>query len=382
MESRQSCFIHCSTRWQSFTSGTVFCFRLAGKPLSCGRLASGGLCSFIKRVSEGSSWEDDVAENSRAMLAEVLEKLRQSDPVRGRWKVSSTKGKVWCDVSSLATGCALEVDGEIVEDGSWLRKEDTTHINLAELDSVLKGLNLAAMWNLDEVEIVTDSATVFGWLQSALYDTHMVRTRGLSEILVKRRLSLVRDVCKECGIRASVSWIQSSKNKADVLTRVSKKWLQMHKTSPELCCVAESQENVVRDIHTKHHLGVDRTLYLSRMKHPSLSRDLVSKVVSTCVPCCSIDPAPVRWEKGGLDVKEDWSRVAVDVTHYKGNCYLSLIDCGPSRFALWRRIRDMSVESIKPELLQIFRERGPPKELLMDNGRTFRSAAVRELLLR
>ena len=191
-------------------------------------------CSFIKRVSEGSSWEDDVGENSRAMLAEVLEKLRQSDPVGGKWKVSSTKGKVWCDASSLATGCALEVDGEIVEDGSWLRKEDTTHINLAELDSVLKGLNLAAMWNLDEVEIVTDSATVFGWLQSALYDTHMVRTRGLSEILVKRRLSLVRDVCKECGIRASVSWIQSCKNKADVLTRVSKKWLQKCAVLPNL----------------------------------------------------------------------------------------------------------------------------------------------------
>ena len=38
--------------------------------------------------------------------------------MRGQWEVSSKIGTVWCDASSLATGCALEVDGDIVEDAA------------------------------------------------------------------------------------------------------------------------------------------------------------------------------------------------------------------------------------------------------------------------
>ena len=70
----------------------------------------------------------------------------------------------------------------------------------------------------------------------------------------------------------------------------------------------------------------------------------------------------------------------MDITHYNNQCYLSLIDCGPSRFAIWRKLRDESAASIVPELLQIFRERGPPSEILMDNGMCFRSTAVSNLL--
>ena len=156
-------------------------------------------CGYIKRASEGSAWDDDVGDKSRAMLQELLARLKQSDPVGGRWSVGddsgAQKGTIWCDASSLAVGClsALEMNGVIVEDGAWLRREDSGHINMAELDSVVRGLNLSAKWALEEVEIVTDSATVFSWLQSVLFDSHVVRTRGMSEMLVRRRLALVRD---------------------------------------------------------------------------------------------------------------------------------------------------------------------------------------------
>ena len=44
---------------------------------------------------------------------------------------------VWTDASCLAMGVALEVDGKIVEDATWLRKEsDHLHINVAELEAV------------------------------------------------------------------------------------------------------------------------------------------------------------------------------------------------------------------------------------------------------
>ena len=68
------------------------------------------------------------------------------------------------------------------------------------------------------------------------------------------------------------------------------------------------------------------------------------------------------------------------MTHYNGRRYLSIVDCGPSRFAIWRELRDESAESIVSQILQIFRERGPPEALLMDNGQAFRSDAMRNLL--
>lgn len=82
------------------------------------------------------------------------------DPLGGAWRVASDRGTVWCDASSLAVRCALGIYGCIVKNDMWLRKEDSTHINLAELDAVIRGLNLAAKWDLKEVEVVTDTATV------------------------------------------------------------------------------------------------------------------------------------------------------------------------------------------------------------------------------
>ena len=41
---------------------------------------------------------------------------------------------------ALALGAVLEVDGDIIEDASWLRRDDCGHINLAELEAVLRVL--------------------------------------------------------------------------------------------------------------------------------------------------------------------------------------------------------------------------------------------------
>lgn len=363
---------------ERFTRRELFsvCGQLIGHYPVAGWLRTA--CGFIKRQSEGTAWEDDIGDRAREMIKEVLTKLHSCDPVRGQWFVTSKKGRIWCDASSLALGCALEINGNIVEDGAWLRKDDATHINLAELESVLKGLNLAAKWKLQSVEILTDSVSVLSWLQSVLLDTHVVKTKGMSEMLVRRRLSVIRDVCMEYNMDVSVSWVESNLNKADGLTRVCRRWLQRH--DAKLCCLAVDKEAVLRRIHEEHHFGVDRTYYLAKMKIPTITKDQVSKLVKACCRCQSIDPAPVRLEKGSLSVDTNWTRLAVDVTHFNGSCYLSMIDCGPGRFAIWRKLRDESSESILPELREVFRERGPPEQLLMDNGSAFRSSAVVDLL--
>ena len=163
------------------------------------------------------------------MLLELIQDLKLADLVGGKWLGMSRRGTVWCDASSLATACALEVDGGVVEDGVWLRKlDDGAHINMAELDSVLKGLNMATKWDLDEVEVVTDSATVHGWLNAVSFDSHRIWTHGMNEMLIKRRLSVAKELCLEYNMVVSVRLVPSQKNKADQLTRVKQKWLVGH----------------------------------------------------------------------------------------------------------------------------------------------------------
>ena len=70
---------------------------------------------------------------------------------------------VWCHASNIAKGVVLEIDNVEVEVATWLRKKDDFgHINIAELDVVLKDVNLALKWGLQEIEVCTDSATVCG----------------------------------------------------------------------------------------------------------------------------------------------------------------------------------------------------------------------------
>ena len=103
-----------------------------------------------------------------------------------------------------------------------------------------------------------------------------------------------------------------------------------------MCAAAvEVDESKIAEIHhVTGHPGVKRTLYFVRRVHPTVTRRQVHAIVMDCKTCHSIDPAPVKWRKGSLDVDKVWQRVAMDITHYKGRSYLTLIDCGPSRFTI------------------------------------------------
>lgn len=72
----------------------------------------------------------------------------------------------------------------------------------------------------------------------------------------------------------------------------------------------------------------------------------------------------------------------MDITHVNGQHYLTLIDCGPSRFSVWRRLRIHSSSTVVSALEQVFFERGAPSKILKDNDSAFRSAEVEELLKR
>ena len=235
---------------------------------------------------------------------------------------------------------------------------------------------------LSDLEIMTDSATVFGWLSSLLSSEKPVRSRGLSEILVKRRLSLIEDLMHECKIKLRVSKVRSECNKADRLTRVPKSWLVSN--SCHAAVETGLKERMIRDSHEQHHFGVCRTLAILKAENPNLSvtKADVRSIVSSCDQCLSIDPAPVHYQHGTFSVQSVWERIAVDVTHVNGRPFLSVIDCGPSRFAIWKPLKAESASEVGSALHNIFCEFGPPTEVLTDNGAAFTSSGVKELCSR
>lgn len=90
----------------------------------------------------------------RALPEEVVKEVIKSDPVRGPW---SARGD---EATSTALRVEVEFNESIVEDASWLSKDDSCHMNMAALDAVIKGMNFALAWVVKKMEVVTDSSTV------------------------------------------------------------------------------------------------------------------------------------------------------------------------------------------------------------------------------
>ena len=351
--------------------------------------------AFIKRRANAvtESWDDQVCcEHVRNFLVEVTERVRQSDPVRGRWDVcGDDEAHLWVDASSVAIGVALEVGGSVIEDGAWLRTSDVTHINMAELDAVVKGLNLALTWGFQKIILYTDSATVHRWISDGLTGKTRLRTKAASEMLIRRRVEIVTSLVKEYQLQLSVELVQSEANKADVLTRVPHRWLRAlaegeDEVLPACGLAVETGTDatgylVARVHHEWGHPGIRRTHYFARLENSNVTRKEVQKVVADCQICRSIDPAPVKWRSGKLEVDTTWSRLAIDVTHVHGRPYLTAVDCGPSRFAIWQPLRAETAEVIAEQLDVLFVDRGPPAEVLVDNATAFRSRCFAQFAL-
>ena len=128
--------------------------------------------AFIKRrvpdVTAG--WDDEIDDGPlNTMIKEVLTRVHKEDLAQGRWCLDGQSLSVWVDASSLTTGVLLVYDGAVVEDACWLRPEkDSQHINLVELDIIIKGINLAILWKRTTLYLFTDSACVHKWISDTL----------------------------------------------------------------------------------------------------------------------------------------------------------------------------------------------------------------------
>ena len=316
-------------------------------------------CSYAKRLCNGVGWNDKVGKEAMEVIEAIIQEVNAKDPVQGKWSVDKnevSKCEVWTDASAIATGALLCHDGMVIEDGGWLRKrDDKAHINLAELDAALKGINLAIKWQFAEIELKVDSATVYGWIVSCLKETHKPRIYGLSELLVRRRLQIIKELTEEYKLKICLELVPSSKNKADVLTRIAKE-MKVKEKKEELCGITCA--STVQEVHDLHHFGLNKTLFTCKRLGIDANQEEVMEIIKSCGRCSSIDPRPENWEKGSLHVNNTWQRLACDITHYNHTKFLTVMDCGPSRFCIWRRVANEDGTTIAKELRNIFfRER-------------------------
>ena len=330
------------------------------------------ITGLVKRSCDGEGWRSRAGDEAVRMVRDVIDECKRHDPANGVWNVNVDEGvSVWTDASQLALGVTLTVNGNIIEDGTWLRKvDDHAHINVAELDAVIRGLNIAVKWGFTRILVMCDSATVVAWMRSMLTKDRRVRVKGLHEVLVRRRLGIVKEIIDDDCLDIGIELVSSRDNKADNLTRIlkSKKW-------NAIGCAALLPDEIKR-VHDVRHMGVDKTMYFATLQGGNVTRKQVERVVRACVQCASIDPHAVRWESGSLEVKRNWYRLATDITHYGSRLYLSVIDCGPSRRAIWREIASENATIIGRIIDEICYEQGPPYELLSDNGLCFKSQAL------
>ena len=129
------------------------------------------------------------------------------------------------------------------------------HINLVELDAVLKGINMALMWEATILHIHTDSACVHKWITDTLVGKARVHTRAASVMLIRHRLDALTSLVKEYGLSVDAVLVRSEHNRADSLPRVPQRWFDLVKKAVELpyCASAVSPSKYdfgwIRSIH-------------------------------------------------------------------------------------------------------------------------------------
>ena len=212
-------------------------------------------------------------------------------------------------------------------------------------------------------------------------------TKAASEMLIRQRLDMIIKLVKEYVLSMNVSLVKSSQNKADWLTRVPQRWLDTIKrnTGPvQPACTASVSSVGLDQIKIVHqqssHPCVRWTLYFVKQISPGFSKAAVKTIVRECEECQLINPAPMHWSKGPLNVKQTWHRITMDITNCNGVHFLMVINCGPTRFAIWQRLPRQDVTSLINQLKSLFYERVPLTEILTDNDTAFQSSLFKTFL--
>ena len=160
---------------------------------------------------------------------------------------------------------------------------DAAYFNLAELDGILKGINLALQGRVKKLHMRTDSLYVYHWVSDSLTRKARVRTKTASEILI-RRLGTIKKLADGYELSMDVNLVTSNCNLADELTWVPQRWFDSIKKSdepaPPVCAASiKDPDEIMKIHHLSRHPGVRRTCYFVRLTSLSVSISAVRAVV-------------------------------------------------------------------------------------------------------
>ena len=195
------------------------------------------------------------------------------------------------------------MQGSVVEDASWLHPvNNVQHVNLTELNTVLKGVNLVLQWQANVLHIRTDSACVYQWTLDALTGKVQLTTKAASKMLLQRQLRTLVDLIKKYGL-VDVTRVKSVDNKTDQLTRVPLWWLSRVETKVEptqqTYAASAHWQNIQQIAHIcqqSGHPGI-KCMYFAKRKDAMVSKANMWLAVKTFMPWHSIDLVPVPWRK-------------------------------------------------------------------------------------
>ena len=224
-----------------------------GKVVPCHLLRLGWLrpiCQLMRSLfGKENEWDVPASESVKKLLKQLVNGLQVEDPAKGVWAVPTTgKFELYTDASSWCIGCVLLVDGQPIEDQAELITEKKVlQINYHELEGIIKGLKLFLKWRgsstaLDEVMLYTDSKSCRAWIEQVIND-RVIRITGLMNVLIQRRLEIIRLIILEYGLKVRVTFVKSHQNLADPLTRVPKKY-ELGKVVNWIGRVGEEEESL------------------------------------------------------------------------------------------------------------------------------------------
>ncbi|KAF4697044.1 hypothetical protein FOZ63_026119, partial [Perkinsus olseni] len=183
-----------------------------------GRRLIGRECDSTK-----ASWFRDIPDGVRRYGRLLCKLLRaRGDPATGPWLLpaphNSTKTgdltpvKVWFDASTLAIGVVLTTsDNQVLYDYCALTPESSidpgsrpsAHANIRELDALLKAVEVATEYEYTNVQLITDSKSVYAWVSKLLLHKK-ISVHGLHKPLIVRRLELLRRLVSEFRLRLTI----------------------------------------------------------------------------------------------------------------------------------------------------------------------------------
>ena len=159
--------------------------------------------------------------------------IEQLDPAHEEWCMDLKELNVWVYMSLLAVGEALNAKGAIIKDACWLRPiKSTQYIKIAELDAMLRGINLTLKWQVMVLQVNTDSFFVYHWMTNALTEKPQLNTKATSEMFMRWWLETLTSLVKEYNFSEDIALVKSDQNWADLLNGIPQKWFDMRKIEP------------------------------------------------------------------------------------------------------------------------------------------------------